>query len=176
MTLPDKYQWLADEPGPRMLLEALKLYGKKEQPGTGDNPEILSWAKETGLNKIYSADSIAWCGLFMAVVAKRAGKEVPKDPLWARNWAKFGQEVTEAMLGDVLVFKRGNGGHVALYIGEDETAYHCIGGNQSDSVSITRIAKNRCIAIRRPEWKIAQPGNVRKIVLASSGELSENEA
>lgn len=174
--IPEKYKWLLDEPGPRMLVEALKLYGKKEQPGTGNNPEILKWAEETGLHHVYSADSVPWCGLFMAVISKRADKEIPKDPLWARNWAKFGQEVTEAMLGDVLVFKRASGGHVALYIGEDSTAYHCLGGNQSDAVTITRIAKNRCIAIRRPEWKIAQPANVRKIVLAASGELSENES
>jgi uncharacterized protein (TIGR02594 family) len=176
MTLPEKYKWLADEPGPRMLIEALKLYGKKEQPGTGDNPEILAWAQETRLQNVYSADSIPWCGLFMAVVAKRSDKEIPKDPLWARNWAKFGQEQIEAALGDVLVFKRGNGGHVAIYVGEDNAAYHVLGGNQSDQVSITRIAKNRLLAIRRPEWKIAQPANVRRVFVNSGGELSENEA
>lgn len=39
---------------------------------------------------VYKADSIPWCGLFMAVVAKRAGKEVPKHPLWALSWSAFG--------------------------------------------------------------------------------------
>jgi uncharacterized protein (TIGR02594 family) len=174
--IPKKYQWLNNEPGPRMLVEALKTFGTKEMPGTGDNPEILSWANETGLHRVYSADSVPWCGLWMATIAKRADKQPVEDPLWARNWAKFGQEVTEAMLGDVLVFKRGSGGHVALYVGQDKEAYHCLGGNQSDAVTITRIAKNRCIAIRRPEWKIAQPANVRKVVLQASGQLSENES
>jgi uncharacterized protein (TIGR02594 family) len=174
--LPEKYKWLLNEPGPQMLVEALKLYGTKEMIGAGDNPEILAWAKETGLHKVYSNDSIPWCGLFMAVVAKRADKEIPKDPLWARNWAKFGQNVSEPGLGDVLVFQRGGGGHVGLYVGQDETAYHVLGGNQSDGVTITRIAKSRCIATRRPEWKIAQPENVRKIVLEADGELSTNEA
>lgn len=174
--IPEKYKWLLNEGAPRMLVEALKLYGTKEVIGAGDNPEILAWAKETGLNKVYSADSVPWCGLFMAVVAKRADKDIPKDPLWARNWAKFGQSVPEPGLGDVLVFQRGNAGHVSLYIGEDETAYHCLGGNQSDGVTITRIAKSRCIAIRRPVWKTLQPDNVRKIVLEADGELSTNEA
>jgi cell wall-associated NlpC family hydrolase len=36
------------------------------------------------------------------------------------------------MLGDVLVFRRGGGGHVALYVGEDEEAFHVLGGNQAD--------------------------------------------
>lgn len=164
------------EAGPRMLIEALKLYGTKEMSGTKDNPEILAWAKETGLHRVYSADSVPWCGLFMAVVAKRAGKEIPVSPLWARNWAKFGTNVAEPGLGDVLVFQRNQGGHVALYIGEDSVAYHCLGGNQSDAVTITRIEKKRCIATRRPIWKTAEPDNVRKVLLEAGGELSTNEA
>jgi uncharacterized protein (TIGR02594 family) len=174
--IPKKYAWLADEPGPKLLIEALKTYGTKEMPGTGDNPEILSWAKETDLNRVYSADSVPWCGLWMAVVAKRADKDIPKDPLWARNWAGFGTEANQPGLGDVLVFQRQQGGHVGLYIGEDDTAYHVLGGNQSDQVSITRILKSRCIAKRRPLWKTAQPPNIRKIVLQPDGMVSTNEA
>lgn len=174
--LPDKYKWLLNEPGPKMILEALKLLGTKEMPGTKDNPEIIEWAAETGLNKKYSADSIPWCGLFMAVVAKRAGKTVPTDPLWALNWRNFGVVVNTAMLGDVLVFKRESGGHVALYVGEDKDCYHILGGNQSDAVTITRILKVRCAGIRRPVYSIAMPGNVRRIELSASGEVSHNES
>jgi hypothetical protein len=50
-----------------------------------------------------------------------------------------------------------------------------LGGNQSDQVDITRIAKTRIYAIRRPIYQ-EQPANVRKIILASSGALSLNEA
>lgn len=175
MNLPEAYKWLADEPGPKMVLEALKLFGTKEQPGSGDNPEILEWAAETGLNRVYSADSIPWCGLFMAVVAKRAGKEVPENPLWAQNWAKFGYRVSVGALGDVLVFKRPSGGHVGLYVGEDATAYHVLGGNQSDAVTITRVGKDRCIAIRQPIYQ-SEPPNIRKIILSAHGGLSTNEA
>ena len=80
------YNWLKKESAPRMLLEALKLYGVTEKAGSGNNPEILSWAKETGL-KQYTQDETPWCGLFMAVIAKRAGKSLHKSPLWARDWA-----------------------------------------------------------------------------------------
>lgn len=176
MNLPKKYQWLNSEPGPRMLVEALKLYGTKEMPGNADSPEILAWAKETGLNRAYSSDAVAWCGLFMAVVAKRADKEFPKDPLWARNWVKFGEAADTPMLGDVLVFTRDGGGHVGIYVGEDDTTWHVLGGNQTDAVTITRLKKNRLLAARRPSWKIAQPSNVRKVFLDASGVVSENEA
>lgn len=56
------YNLLKKEPAPRMLLEALKLYGVTEKAGSGNNPEILSWAKETGL-KQYTQDETPWCGL-----------------------------------------------------------------------------------------------------------------
>lgn len=159
-----------------MVTEALKLFGVKEQPGDRDNPEILAWAKETGLGKVYSNDSVPWCGLFMAVVAKRADKPFPDSPLWALNWRNFGVPVAQAMFGDVLVFKRDGGGHVGLYVGEDIYAYHVLGGNQSDQVCFTRIAKNRAVAVRRPIWQIAQPANVRKIILSPQGVISTNEA
>jgi uncharacterized protein (TIGR02594 family) len=181
--LPKQYAWLLNEPGPKMLLEALKHYGTLERRGKDNNPDITAWAEEIGedVAKVYVADEIPWCGLFMAIVAKRAGKEVVKDPLWALNWGTFGQAADQPMLGDVLVFVRktstgGKAGHVALYIGEDKASYHILGGNQSDSVSITRIAKTRLYAARRPMWKIAQPENVRSIELAATGQLSVNES
>lgn len=168
----DRYEWLKKEPGPRMLLEALKLIGVTEKAGTANNPEIMAWAKE--VNAVgYSADEIAWCGLFMAVVAKRAGKPVPVNPLWARNWAGWGKDSPKE-LGAVLVFSRGSGGHVGLYVGEDKECYHVLGGNQGDSVSIVRIRKNRLLACRAL-YSIAKPANVRPVFLQVSGSVSEDE-
>jgi uncharacterized protein (TIGR02594 family) len=175
MALPAQYAWLSDEDGPRMLLEALALFGTLEGAGTRDNPTILSWAKEVGLSKTYSHDSIPWCGLFMAVVAHRAGKEVVDSPLWALAWADFGKPSPSPMLGDVLTFKREGGGHVALYVGEDTSAYHCLGGNQSDKVGLTRILKSRLYRARRPHYNV-QPAEVRKIQLAANGRISSDEA
>lgn len=161
-----------------MLSEALKLYGTIETPGPVSNPTILEWAKEIGLkNTEYAEDEIPWCGLFIAVCAKRASWEIPKGPLWALNWSNFGskQPPTGAVLGDVLVFKRGGGGHVALYVGEDSSHFHCLGGNQSDAVTIKRIEKARLHSVNRPKWRVAQPPNVRKVFLERSGETSTKE-
>ncbi|CAM5772726.1 TIGR02594 family protein [Bosea minatitlanensis] len=188
--LPKDYRWLASEPGPRMLVEALKEFGVMEVPGNADNPRILGWQRElqaAGLGRdyggFYDADAIPWCGLFMAVTAHRANVErrpernPPKLYLSALAWTAFGKAIPKsaAALGDVLVFKRSGGGHVGLYVGHDTSAFHVLGGNQSDRVTISRLSKQRLVAVRRPAY-LARPVNVRPIVLGSSGSLSVNEA
>lgn len=182
-TLPKKYQWLREETGPRMIKEALAELGTVEQVGAANNPTIIRWARETGIKSVaqmYVADSIPWCGLFMAVVAKRAAKSPVKDPLWALNWGTFGVFTKIPMLGDVLVFVRrtadgSRAGHVGLYVGEDESTYHVLGGNQGDCVCVTRMPKQRLYTARRPSYKV-QPANVRPIHLAATGVMSHSEA
>jgi uncharacterized protein (TIGR02594 family) len=170
-----KYSWLEEEKAPKILVQAIKLIGTKEIVGKQHNPIILDWAKELGL-KMYTNDEIPWCGLFIAYCAHKAGVEVVDEPLWALNWAKYGTHVNQPMLGDVLTFKRDGGGHVGIYVGEDRTHYHIIGGNQGNEVNIMRIAKARLHQARRTAWKIAQPANVRVIKLESQGRISNNEA
>lgn len=182
---PKGYEWLGQlDPLPRTIAEALKLHGVAEVVGKGSNRTIIGWRDELNAAGVkilgYSDDDVPWCGLFAAIVAHRAGKAVPVNPLWARNWAKFGDPVdwpkARPALGDVLVYMRpGGGGHVNFYIGEDATAFHGIGGNQGNAVSITRIRKDRCIAVRRPEYKVA-PASARQFMLAAAGALSSNEA
>lgn len=181
MTYPDGYEWLADKrPLPRTIMHALLFYGVREVKGPGSNPVILGWRDElraAGVNVAgYADDDTAWCGLFAALVCHRAGWPVVENPLWARNWAKFGQAAQAGALGDVLVFSRaGGGGHVGFYIGEDATTYYVLGGNQGDAVSIARIVRARCIAIRRPSYT-NPPASVRPVRLTLGGALSNNEA
>ena len=170
------YDFLKKETAPRILVEAVKIMGVKEIAGYQHNPEILRWAKVLGLDKVYKSDEIAWCGLAMAYAAHMADVAVTKDPLWALNWAKWGTAVTEPMLGDILTFKRDGGGHVGLYIGEDDTCYHVLGGNQGNMMKPSRIEKSRLYKARRTSWKVAQPKSVRKIMLDAKGEVSKNEA
>ena len=177
MTLPAQYTWL-NRVGtlPRLVQEALAEVGTTETPGAGNNAKILEWATETGLSNVYTADAIPWCGLFMAAMSKRAGKSVPSGPLWALNWAKVGQEAGQPGLGDILTFVRSGGGHVGIYIGEDQTAYHTLGGNQKDRVGIDRIEKKRLYRARRPTMKFGTPASVKPYILAAAGKLSQNEA
>jgi uncharacterized protein (TIGR02594 family) len=166
---------MLQEDGPRHMLKAIELAGIQETVGPKHNPVIMGWAKELGLQGIYTSDEIPWCGLFVATCIHRAGREIVKDPLWALNWAKFGDHVSQPMFGDVLTFKRQGGGHVGFYVAEDSTAYHVFGGNQGNKVCPTRIEKARLYEARRPQYT-NQPHNVRKILLDASGEISKNEA
>lgn len=181
MTLPSRYRWLLKEPGPKILVEALKTHGVIEVPGPGNNPDIMRWARFLDLGAVYTHDGIAWCGLGMAYWARMAGYAPPHNPLWARNWLKWGTFAKVPMLGDVMVFERGTGGHVALYVGEDASHWHIFGCNQSDQVNIVRKAKNaprgsRLIAARRSPFRIGQPANIRVVRLAATGPVSTREA
>lgn len=174
MKLPKAYQWLAAEPAPRHLLKAVELMGVTETVGAKHNPIIMGWAKELGISW-YTADEIAWCGLFMAIIMQRADRSPVANPLRALAWNNFGNQVQKAELADVLTFTRKGGGHVGLYTGEDRTHYHVLGGNQGNAVSIVRIVKSRLSQIRRAPY-ISQPDNIRQIWLASNGVVSTNEA
>jgi uncharacterized protein (TIGR02594 family) len=170
------YNFLQEEKSPKILVEAVKLLGTKEVVGKVHNPVILGWAKELGLSKVYTNDEIPWCGLAVGYAVHKAGLEVVDKPLWALSWAKWGNEVKEPMLGDILTFKRDGGGHVGIYVGEDKDCYHVLGGNQGNAMSVTRILKTRLYQARRTKWKVAQPANVRKVELSAKGTISKNEA
>ena len=174
--LPTQYQWLTTIAPPKVIAEALQLYGTLEKIGPASNPVILEWASEVGLSKTYTGDDIPWCGLFVATVVNRAGYEVVDKPLWARSWLDYGINAQVPSLGDVLVFSRDGGGHVAFYVAEDAMCYHVMGGNQSDSVSITRVNKTRLLGARRSKWKIAQPASVKPYKIGANGVVSTNEA
>jgi uncharacterized protein (TIGR02594 family) len=173
------YDYLKKEASPKILVQANLLLGTKEIAGNIHSDIIMGWAKDLGLEKIYTSDEIAWCGLFIAEVCKRAGVETnltPKESLWALNWSKFGTKQSVAMLGDILTFKRKSGGHVGIYVGEDDVCYHVLGGNQSNMVCVSRIEKSRVNSIRRTDWKVKQPINVRVINVEANGAISKNES
>lgn len=173
--IPTSYRWLKSlDSLPLMVGHALAEHGVIEGPGAAENPIILGWAREVGLGQSYGSDAIPWCGLFMAMIAHRAGKAVPEKPLWALSWSRFGVAAERPVLGDVLVFKRDGGGHVGLYVGEDSRAYHVLGGNQADRVCFTRIARARLHTARRPAYRM-MPATARPYPLAATGGLSANE-
>lgn len=178
--LPSAYAWLSKEGAPRILVEALKLYGTRETAGPKSNADILQWAQEIGgwIADFYKEDEIPWCGLFIAICALRAGYPFNQKALGAKEWVNWGQQSpgNNPELGDVVIFTRKGGGHVGLYVGEDAEAYHVLGGNQSDEVNIARLSKDRFFAARRTAFRIGPPANIRRVFLNPSGRMSENEA
>ena len=184
--LPPAYSWLLGksvQPIQPMLYHAITAHGLMEFEGDANNDVILAWAREAGaagagewIESFYVQDSTPWCGLFIAMCAARSGYRVQPDCLSARGWLDWGEAVPAPRLGDVLVFwrgrKSGTNGHVALYVGEDDTHFHVIGGNQGNAVSIVRISRERLLGCRR--WPGVTPGP--QMVLKARGQVSENEA
>ncbi len=157
--------------------EALRLKGIREETGAADNPTIVGWAR--ALQLPFAHDATAWCGLFVAhcVAAALPDEPLPSNPLGARTWLRFGTH-TEPGLGAILVFWRGERagwkGHVGFYAGEDAAAFHVLGGNQADAVSITRLAKTRLLGAR---WPITVPKlSPTQVARAGGGGLSADEA
>lgn len=165
---------------PAWMLSARAKLGTREAPGAANSPTIMGWAKRLGnkvLGMVYNADSVPWCGLLVAACVAEDGLTPPPVPVRAKAWATWGQNIRPERIapGAVLVFEREGGGHVGFYVGEDDTAYHVLGGNQSDAVTITRIAKSRCIARR---WPHGRPviGKLVMMKAIAGVPLSRNEA
>lgn len=151
----------ADEPA--WLTAARAKIGVRETPGPGNSPTILGWAKHLGtriLGIAYNADATPWCGLFVAECMDEVGIQPPPIAVRASSWDAFGHAVSPR-IGAVLRFERPGGGHVALYVGEDDgdphavgeaqkPSYHVLGGNQADAVTIMRLAKDRMVTSRWP--------------------------
>lgn len=135
---------------PPWAIEARRFLGLHEVK----NANVLD--KALRLN----ASETAWCGAFVGmVIATALPKEpMPANPLGSRNWLKFGTSLHGPQVGAVAIFWRGSKtgwqGHVGIVVGHDKTHLHILGGNQSDSVSIARVAKNRLLGYR---WPITYP-------------------
>ncbi|GLK47104.1 hypothetical protein GCM10017620_00770 [Brevundimonas intermedia] len=155
---------------------AWRLLGTTEAPGTANNTAILQWASALGIR--YKGDDVPWCGLFVAhcIGSTLSAEPLPNNPLSARNWLKFGVQTT-GQVGAVAVFYRGDPkgwlGHVGFYMGQDDKAYHILGGNQSNAVRVARIAKDRLLGFRWPST--VPPGSGKPVLLTPSGQLSTNE-
>jgi uncharacterized protein (TIGR02594 family) len=177
--LPTEFAWLRKEAGPKVLLAAIADLGVREIPGAPSNPVILGWAKELGIQG-YTNDGTPWCALAVSHWVHQAGYQPAKKPLWALDYATWGNPADKPSLGDILVFKRktatGVAGHVGLYVGETSTHFHVLGGNQDDQVCISPVAKGKLVAARRSPFKVAQPANVRPIRLAAGASLETSQA
>jgi uncharacterized protein (TIGR02594 family) len=158
---------------------AYSTLGTQEIVGQGANPTIMNWAKVQDLDH-YTDDDIPWCGLFVAhcISSQLDLEPLPSIVLRARAWERFGKEISP-QTGAIMVFWRvsehSGKGHVGFYWGEDNSCYHILGGNQSNRVSIARIAKNRLLCARWPSTALPPSG---KLVLTSVSQdgISSNEA
>ena len=164
-------------PGPLpWITEAQSALGRHE---ARDRSWLMDWLKRDG-RSLGDPSKTPWCGDFVETCIRVALSDEPllgvlgSNPYWARNWMLFGQQVPP-ILGAVLVFERGSGGHVGFAIGQDDTHFYVLGGNQSDAVTIARIAKSRLIGAR---WPAPWPPRLQRLPTLLPGAVgtSTNEA
>lgn len=128
---------------------AKSVYGWHE---VRDYKKLKDWMRASGS---HDWRSVPWCGAYVATVFRKFDRtlKIPASFLTARKWLEFGYDCKPGY-GAVLVFWRGSRkgwkGHVGLYVGEDKTHYHVLGGNQSNGVTVSRIAKSRLLGARCP--------------------------
>ena len=128
------------------ITEAKTALGKNE---ARDRSWLVDWLKRDG-RSLGDPGKNPWCGDFVETCIRMSLPDEPllgalgTNPYWARNWLLFGQAV-QPITGAVMIFERGSGGHVGFAVGQDDTHFFVLGGNQSDVVTIARIAKSRLL-------------------------------
>jgi len=137
-------------------MEVLKIafsqLGIQEIAGDENQPQIVKYAQETGISGIHN-DEIPWCSTFVNWCAMKAELPYSGKPN-ARSWINIGVETTQPKPGDVVVFWRSSPhswkGHVGFFLGFDETGdkVFCLGGNQSNSVSIAAYDASKVLSYR----------------------------
>ena len=96
-----------------LLKIAFNELGTEEIEGEQHNPEILKYAKDTGIEGITS-DEIPWCSTFVNWVTWKAGLQFSKKAN-ARSWLNVGTRVTSPEPGDIVVGMDG----IPVFIIED---------------------------------------------------------
>ena len=163
---------LADLP---WMIEAKRVLGRHE---VRDNGWLRAWLRSDG-KTLGDPAKLPWCGDFVETCIRLAlpGEPFPgalgQNPYWARNWLHLGGDIAPCY-GAVVVFERGSGGHVGFAVGQDATALHVLGGNQSNAVTVARIAKTRLLGARWPA-AFARPSAPRLPRMTVGGALSTNE-
>jgi len=138
---------------------AQRFVGIKEVGGSVDNPQIMamlnldmSWPEN---------DEVPWCSAFTNYVCWLLRLPRSKN-LRARSWLEVGKGIPldTAEAGDIIVLKRGKGeqpgpevlkapGHVGFYAGRFGDFIEVLGGNQSDTVKVSRYPVKNLLGVRR---------------------------
>lgn len=118
-----------------------------------NNAELKAFLKSDG-RALGDPSKLPWCGDFVetCIAVSLPREPMVANPYWALNWLKFGIEVPKdkPVMGAVGVKSRDGGGHVFFIVGHDNSHFHALGGNQSNSVSIVKIAKSDVKGLRFP--------------------------
>lgn len=168
--------WLTPSAPLPWMTEARSALGRHE---ARDCSWLIDWPKRDG-RSLGDLSKTPWRGDFVETWIRLALPSEPllgalgSNPYWARNWMLFGQQVPP-IVGAVLVVERGSGGHVGFALGQDDTHFYVLGGNQSDAVTLARIAQSRLLGAG---WSATVPPRLQRLQTMTPGDVltSTNEA
>lgn len=136
---------------PKWMEIAKAELGESEIKGARHNPRIVDYHQAT--KGKYKDDETAWCASFVNWCLREAG--VPgTNSAWARDWLNWGRKLDQPQFGCICVVERNGAGgdsHVFFWFGEADGKILALGGNQSDSVSISRYPKSKVLGYRWPK-------------------------
>jgi len=136
-------------PAPWMAL-AEKEIGVTEVPGPVDNERIEEYLRTTTypVPDRY-VDEIFWCSAFVNAIMTWAGHR-GTNSAWSQSWLEWGVPV-QPRYGAIVVFSYGGGrGHTGFVHEADASGLLVLGGNQADSVNISRFGYGRVVGYRWP--------------------------
>jgi uncharacterized protein (TIGR02594 family) len=139
---------------PKIYTAALKYLGTKETPGAATTPIIGGWIKSAADWLDKDDSKTAWCGCFRGALGLETATGCPPEHYRAASWAKWGSpiDITKPLLwqrGDTIVMTRPGGNHVCILDRIQGTKAYCLGGNQSDAVTIAPFPLTRITHVRR---------------------------
>lgn len=121
-----------------------------------DRTKLMAWLRSDG-HALGDPSKLPWCGDFVETCIRLALPREPlpgalgQNPYWAKNWCLLGHALMAPAYGAVGVTSRTGGNHVFFFVGEDDRSWYCLGGNQSNTVSIiTKPKGTSFVCIRWP--------------------------
>lgn len=138
---------------------AASQIGVKEISGDEHNDTIVAYAHAIGLKWI-NDDETPWCAIFMWWVLMKCGYEYKANAA-ARSFDDYGTKVLSPEPGDIVVFWResinSGKGHVGVFLGfsDDKRYVFVLGGNQANSVTISKYGVANVIGYRRASEEVS---------------------
>lgn len=144
----ESFLWTTKVPAWFRLAWQERVAGVKEIPGHEANPEIIKYGESVSLD--IDSDETPWCSSFVNWCVQESDNKGTNSAR-ARSWLNWGFHIERPHFGCVVVLSRGTSptaGHVGFFVTKDENDVLILGGNQSNSVNISRYPASRVLGYR----------------------------
>lgn len=158
---------------PPWLKVAYSYLGRSEIKGPSTAPFISKWLQK--LHAWWKDDEAAWCGTAIAGWLSDCNDLYHTRLVWPKAWyralswadTRYGRHLNpfEYRPGAICVKTRKGGGHVFLYVGENQTSIFGIAGNTGDRVKEAWYLKAEVLTVVWPQGATFIPGNMRNFLV-----------